>query len=221
VKRILLAIVLALPALGIAQTNYITDQHKITLRTGESTGHRVMRMLDSGTPVTVISRNAETGYTRVRLADGTSGYVLSRMLMAERPARERLLEAEQQLQVLRQEPGKLSSQLASLQETHDQLKQRYSALQSQNQELQRELTQLRKTAADPVRIARERDEAVERSHKLTEELEILKLRNQQLTDKTQQNWFLIGAGVIIAGIVIGLLLPHLRVRRKRSEWGDF
>ena len=40
-------------------------------------------------------------------------------------------------------------------------------------------------------------------------------------DKTEQNWFMIGAAAIIVGIVLGLILPRLRVRRRRSEWGDF
>jgi SH3 domain protein len=72
-----------------------------------------------------------------------------------------------------------------------------------------------------LRIAGERDDAVERSQHLSDELDILKLKNQRLTDKTEQNWFLIGAGVVIAGIILGLLLPHMRVKKNRSEWGDF
>ena len=204
-----------------AETGYITDQLKITLRSGESTTHKVIRMLPSGTAVEILSRSSETNYAKVRLPDGTVGYVLSRMLLNERPARERLAEAEQQLVVLRQEPGKLSSQLADLQESHADLQQRFNATKNENSDLKQELSRLRKVAQDPLRIATERDDAVQRSQQLADELDILKLKNQRLTDKTEQNWFLIGAGVIIAGIILGLLIPHMRVKKNRSEWGDF
>jgi SH3 domain protein len=221
VKRILFFMLLLGSSSCFAETGYITDQLKITLRSGESTTHKVIRMLPSGTAVEILSRNSATNYAKVRLPDGTVGYVLSRMLLNERPARERLAEAERQLVVLRQEPGKLSSQLADLQESHADLQQRFNAMQNENSDLKQELSRLRKVAQDPLRIATERDDAVVRSQQLADELDILKLKNQRLTDKTEQNWFLIGAGVIIAGIILGLLIPHMRVKKNRSEWGDF
>ena len=220
-KRILFFMLLFGSSSCFAETGYITDQLKITLRSGESTTHKVIRMLPSGTAVEILSRNSDTNYAKVRLPDGTVGYVLSRMLLNERPARERLAEAEQQLVVLRQEPGKLSSQLADLQEFHADLQQRFNTMKDENSDLKQELSRLRKVAQDPLRIATERDDAVERSQQLADELDILKLKNQRLTDKTEQNWFLIGAGVIIAGIILGLLIPHMRVKKNRSEWGDF
>jgi SH3 domain protein len=218
VKRILFLIsLLGSVSVGsvsaFAETSYITDQLKITLRSGESTTHKVIRMLPSGTAVKVLERNSQTNYAKVRLSDGSTGYVLNRMLLNERPARERLVEAEKQLVVLRQEPGKLSSQLADLQDKH-------AALQQTSKEMGEENNRLNQ-AQDPLRIARERDGAVERSQHLSDELDLLKLKNQRLTDKTEQNWFLIGAGVVIAGIILGLLLPHMRVKKNRSEWGDF
>ena len=86
-KRTLFFIFLLGSSSAIAETGYITDQLKITLRSGESTTHKVVRMLPSGTAVTVLSRNSSTNYAKVRMADGTTGYVLNRMLLTERPAR--------------------------------------------------------------------------------------------------------------------------------------
>ncbi len=220
-KNILLFIFLLGSAPALAETGYITDQLKITLRSGENTTYKVVRMLPSGTAVTILGRNSQTSYAEVRLADGTTGYVLNRMILSERPARERLAEAEQQLVVLRQEPGKLSSQLADLQETHGVLQRKYTEIEIENNELKQKLSRLNKVAREPLRVAGERDDAIERSQQLSDELDMLRLKNQRLTDKTEQNWFLIGGGVVIAGIILGLLLPHMRVKKHRSEWGDF
>lgn len=220
-KKFFLFLFLLASSTAYAETGYITDQLKITLRSGESTTHKVIRMLPSGTAVTVLDRNEQTSYAKIRLADGTTGYVLNRMILRERPAREQLAEARQQLVVLRQEPGKLSSQLADLQEKHADLQRNFSEIENEKNNLKRELSRLSKVARDPLRVAGERDEAVERSQQLSDELDMLRLRNQRLTDKTEQNWFLIGGGVVIAGILLGLLLPHMRVKKNRSEWGDF
>lgn len=220
-KRLLpiLLIVISLPAM--AKTGYISDQLKITMRSGESTTHKVIKMLQSGTRVEILSQNKKTGYSKIRLPNGTTGYILTRMIQNERPARERLAEAEQQLQMLRQEPDKLGSQLARLQEDYQNLQRQYAELTRENEQLNNELKVLREAAAEPMRLARERDASVEKNRQLTDELATLKLNNQRLSDKTEQNWFMIGAAAIIVGILLGLILPRLRVRRRRSEWGDF
>lgn len=220
-KRLLPILLIAVSLPVCAKTAYISDQLKITMRSGESTTHKVVKMLPSGMQVNVISQDSKTGYSKIRLSNGTTGYVLTRMLLNERPARERLAEAEEQLQVLRQEPDKLGSQLATLQDNHQALQLQYESLAQQNDQLNSEIESLRLAAAEPMRIARERDMAVEKNRQLNDELATLKLSNQRLTDKTEQNWFVIGAAAIIVGIVLGLILPRLRVRRRRSEWGDF
>ncbi|HEC26346.1 MAG TPA: TIGR04211 family SH3 domain-containing protein [Gammaproteobacteria bacterium] len=221
VKNILLFVFLLGSTSAFAETGYITDQLKITLRSGENTTFKVIRMLPSGTAVEILSRNKQTNYANVRLADGTTGYVLNRMILNERPARERLAEAEQKLVVLRQEPGKLSSQLADLQEAHGVLQRKFTEMENENKTLKQKLSKLNQVARDPLRVAGERDDAIVRSQQLSDELDMLRLKNQRLTDKTEQNWFMIGAGVVIAGIFLGLLLPHMRVKKNRSEWGDF
>jgi SH3 domain protein len=220
-KRLLPILLIAASLPAIAKTGYISDQLKITMRSGESTSHKVIKMLPSGTPVDIISDNDQTGYSKIRLPNGTTGYVLSRMILSERPARERLVEAEQQLEMLRQEPDKLSSQLAKLQEDYQSLQQQYETLSREKEQLSREIEILRQAAAEPMRVARERDDAVEKNRQLNDELATLKLNNQRLSDKTEQNWFMIGAAAIIVGILLGIILPRLRVRRRRSEWGDF
>ena len=108
-KRLLPILLIAVSLPVCAKTAYISDQLKITMRSGESTTHKVVRMLPSGMQVNVVSQDSKTGYSKIRLSNGTTGYVLTRMLLNERPARERLAEAEEQLQVLRQEPAILQT----------------------------------------------------------------------------------------------------------------
>ena len=61
-----------------AKTAYVTDELKITLRTGESATHRIARMLPTGEKLTVLSTNEKTGYSKVRTTGGAEGFVLTR-----------------------------------------------------------------------------------------------------------------------------------------------
>ena len=42
---------------ALAESRYVTDDLEVTLRQGESTGHRIISMLKSGTQVEVLSTN--------------------------------------------------------------------------------------------------------------------------------------------------------------------
>jgi SH3 domain protein len=48
---------------------------------------------------------------------------------------------------------------------------------------------------------------------------VLRAEVSEIKRNTQRDWFLIGAGVLFGGILLGLILPRLKLRR-RSGWGD-
>ncbi|MES9906550.1 MAG: TIGR04211 family SH3 domain-containing protein [Sedimenticola sp.] len=218
-KRIATAVLLALILNGAhATTRYVTDINKITLRSGESTTHKVMRMLPSGYPLEVLSANKATGYSNVRTKDGQTGYALTRLLMSTPSARERLVAAEARLEELVKEPGQLTSQLVKLQKEHKALESKFSKLETLKQSLEQELQSIRRTAANAIRVANERNNLRKQVANLTHQGEQLKQDNRELTNNETQRWFLIGAGVIIGGILIGLILPHLRVQRRKDTW---
>lgn len=218
-QALLLLISLTLFGTAYGETRYVTDRLKITMRIGESTGHKIVRMLPSGAPVEVISRNPSTGYAKVK-AEGSVGYVLNRQLMDEPSPREQLGELKQRLQELQDAPDQLQSKLASLQTDHKALSQAHQELQTLKQQLQQELESIRNSAANAIRIGNERNELRKIVATLTRERENLKQENRDLSNRSAQNWFLIGAGVIIAGITLGLVLPHLRFPRRKTPWGS-
>jgi SH3 domain protein len=205
---------------AFAQTAYVTDKLEITLRTGESTGHRILRMLPTGDRLTVLETNPDSGYSKVRTAAGAVGYVLTRQLVDQPVARDRLAAAEAEVAALKAAPGELSSRLAALREEHAQLQESHQQLLQAKQQVDQEFAALKRTANNAVRIANERNELRKQVASLTREVEDIKQQNRELENKTAQNWFLIGAGVVVGGIVLGLILPHLRVRRRKSSWGS-
>ena len=52
---------------------------------------------------------------------------------------------------------------------------------------------------------------------LEKELQLIQQENQSLKDRSQREWFIAGAGVLLGGMLLGLIIPKLRWRKK-SGW---
>ena len=48
-------------------------------------------------------------------------------------------------------------------------------------------------------------------------MESTELKKAGLKDRTARDWFMVGAGVVILGMIIGLIIPRIRWRKK-SSW---
>ena len=211
---------LLLPSLLLAETRYVTDVAKITLRTGESTSHRIIRIYPSGTAMEVLANNKESGYSKVKAPNGQVGYMLSNALMKQPSARSQLAALQQEINDLKAAPGQLRKNLAGLQKEHRELQAAHTELQSIKKKQEMELQSIQRTASNAIRISSERNELRQQVASLTRQVADLQQENRDLNSEATRDWFLIGAGVIIAGILIGLILPHLRFQRRRDTWGS-
>lgn len=210
---------MAAPLRANAETRYVTDRLEVTLRAGESTRYKILRMLPSGTPVDVVSVNPSTNYARVRIPDGTIGFMLVQELQDEPAARDRLAELEERMKALRQKPDALANELANLQETYGELKQRFATLEREKQQREQELARIRHASANVLDITSDRERLRLQVAELTRSRADLEQENRDLKNQKNQRWFLIGAGVLGGGVLMGLILPHLRLRRRKSSWG--
>ncbi|MBK5964069.1 hypothetical protein CCR95_08220 [Thiocystis minor] len=204
-----------------AETQYVTDQLQITMRAGESTRYKIIRMLESGTPLDVLSVNQTTEYARVRTEDGKLGYVLISQLQKEPSARAQIADLQTQLAELKQAPDVLAAKLSKLQSEHAILIEDAQALKQTKQELEQELATIRHASANVLEITNERDRLRIQASELTREREELMQEQTEARNQTKQQWFMLGAAVLFGGVLLGLLLPHLKFRRRKSSWGSF
>ncbi|WP_394753133.1 TIGR04211 family SH3 domain-containing protein [Crenothrix sp.] len=86
--------------------------------------------------------------------------------------------------------------------------------------LNRELTELKKTSANAQQIKNERDSLQERVVNVERDLQQFKLENQALKDSANQDWFLYGGGLALAGVLLGFIIPKISWGR-RNTWGSF
>ena len=213
-----LSTALLIPAWGQAETRYITDQLEIALKAGEGPRARTLRVLPTGTPVEVLGVNANTRYARVKVGDGTVGFVPEGQIQIEPAARHRVAELERRLAVLEQNPDSLSSQLNKAQSEYSDLLARYQGLERDKQRLEQELATIRYASANVLELTNDRERLRLQVAELTRVRADLEQENGDLKHQQSQRWFLIGAGVLAGGMLLGLLLPRLRLGRRKSAW---
>ena len=146
VKKLVILVLMLCSAAAVARTAYVTDELKITMRTGESTGHRIIKMLSTGDKVNILSSNSATGYSKVRTDNGSEGFVLTSQLVDEPVARQQLAAAVAEVQALKAAPGELRSRLATLSDEHKALTASYEQLKQDKTVVDQEYAALQRTA---------------------------------------------------------------------------
>jgi len=217
---ILVSCFLALTGNAIAETRYVSDTLEITMRSGKGTNFGITRMLRSGTPVEVLATDKKSGYTQVRTKSGKEGWVLSRFLMTGQAARDRLATTEKNLAEMELENRKLTTAMAALKEEKTGLESNLQALEGESRGVNQELAEIKRTASSALAIDSENKDMKGRMVSLERQLQTVQQENETLKDRTARDWFMVGAAVILLGIIVGLIIPKIRFRKK-SSWDTF
>ncbi len=216
----LAALLLVLLAQSVAaQTRYVSDEFEITLRTGPSTANQIIRMLESGTQLEMLEQDPDSGYTRVRTLGGTEGWVISRYLMPEPAARDQLAAMRQRLETIRNQSGDLGAQLDDLTRAKQEAEARIRTLEAENKQLEAELAEIRRTASNVLGINAENNALREQLSTAEVQIAALQQENGELASRRNRDWFIAGAAVLLAGVLVGIIVPRIRWR-KRSRWSD-
>ncbi|MEE9412094.1 MAG: TIGR04211 family SH3 domain-containing protein [Methylococcales bacterium] len=184
---------------------YVTNQAQLHVHQGPSNNYPILKSLPTGTTVSIVDDTINNGYVEIKLQDGSKGYALIGSLTSS-PAKIKLDYAQQSVATIQQNYSTEEIQTTDLIKERNQLANRLERLQH--------------TAANALDIERQRNDLQERLVNLERNNRHLKLQNQALMDKSSHKWFLLGAGVLFAGIIIGLLLTRISVPKKTSTWDN-
>ncbi len=154
----------------------------------------------------------------LRSGPGTN-FAIRRMLKSGTPVQvledngEGYARNEKQMQNMRQESALAQERLIGL----DQLEGNLSRVQAEKENLLTELQNLKLVAADSLKIIEENKGLKQELEESSAKHQALIEENTRLGDESTQNWFLIGAGVLILGMLIGLTIPNIRWKKRRSS----
>jgi SH3 domain protein len=215
--RLVAVICMLFAAAAHGQTRYISDRLSVELRRGPSNEYLILRNLEAGSSVEVVEQN-DDGYSRVRLTgQDVEGWVLTRFLSTETSARDRLAVAERSLSNSRGRVTELEQQLAGLTSELGNTKTELERTRANHGQVNLELTSIKTAAANVVEIRDQNESLRQKLIDRERQVEQLTAENAALSGRNNQNWFIVGAGVLLGGIVLGLVAPSLR-RKRRSDW---
>lgn len=219
IRASLLVLLLLLSPTLLAQTVYVDDRMMVPLRTGQGTEYRILDAgLVSGTPLTLLERNEESGYSRVRTPKNLEGWILTRYLSNEPIAADQLENARRELANAREAMKEATSTAQTLEIQRDELLAERAALREEVQSLSNELEQLKAISSNALNLDRRNQELQESSQSLRNEVELLTADNQRLRDKSESNFMLLGAALMGLGILIAVVIPWLRPTKKNDSW---
>ena len=190
-KRLFLAVALVLLVVASVEMVYVIDVLRLGIHAAADTSDRAFDNLVSGTAVEVLERN--TGYARVKLADGREGWVRSTYLVTTVPAAARIAELEAQVAGL--ETAAAAAKAAQL---------------AAEQELGRMTTQFQAETGSTATI----EETLER---LTAENRAYEERFESYRHALPLPWVVVaGVVALVAGFLAGLWWLDALIRRRHG-----
>ena len=214
---VLLLLFVALPV--AAENRWVTDDLEITMRTGKSNRNAIVRMLKAGTELEIVEVDRQAGYTLVRTGSGAEGWVLSRYLRRNPPAKIRLPDLESRLQTYEADQDSLAVRVNELEEERRELTRQLREAENTAQRVRQELEELQRVSASAVQVSAENRELSQSLKTGEQRITNLEEENRSLASQANREWFLVGAGVLVFGVLMGLVIPRIRWR-KRSSWSD-
>ncbi|VAW64073.1 hypothetical protein MNBD_GAMMA08-1962 [hydrothermal vent metagenome] len=214
-----ICIMFSAATLSAKTIQYVSDDLTIPMRSGITTGHKILKFLNSGEALVIleITEDQKHAYVSLLSDELKTGWVETSLLMPNKSAREQLAIEKKKNQSVKTKLKELKTQLAESRSQNNKLENIQSQLETKIKQLQSTLVRLRKNASDPIRIADENEQlkqqltdAETKTAELTEE-------NIILGDENIKSWFLIGGAVSMGSLIFGIALTRIRWK-KNDRW---
>ncbi|MEI6897626.1 MAG: TIGR04211 family SH3 domain-containing protein [Psychromonas sp.] len=197
IKYIFTALLLTFSISSFADVRYISDDVFIYLHSGPSLEYRIIGTLTVGAKVSTLEYDKKTKFIQIKSLSGKIGWMKVSQLQQGLPAKVLLPSVQNELKITREKLDTIdATNMASIADEAQLFQQQLILVDNLKQEkslLQQQILDLK-------------------SRNL--ELDLL----QETEDASiQMQWLLNGGGVLFFGLLIGLMIPFLPRRKKRSS----
>jgi len=201
-----------------AQDRYISDALYVPLRKGPTSQHTILHKgLKSGTKLRFLSES--DGWSNVQTSSGRLGWVPSRYLQDQPIAALLLEQANSNVEQSKNRYNKLQKKLTKTQNTNQDLQKQLQQLQTSSKKLSAELKQIKSISANAVSLNSSYQQLAKDQQLLQTELDVVQADNDRLKNDNSQKWFVYGALAVGLGVLLTLLIPMFKPKKRYSEWG--
>ncbi len=204
---------LMLSSLASAQSFvYITDQVDIPMRAEKTFDDNIVRSLPSGSKLAILQAT-EDGWTQVKFESST-GWIISRYLSNNPPARVRLEKLRQTYNANKLLIAKLAKRKTELESEVQALKVKNTKLSIQTSKSKAEKEHIEQVYKDALKLEHANEKFITENLQLKTEIQLLKNNNTATEESSSRNWFFTGSIVLFFGILIGFIFPNFVNRRR-------
>lgn len=179
----------------LADTRYVSDRLVISVRAGQNNTSDVLGHIKSDTPVDVLEE--EGRYLKIKTKNGLKGWVNAQYIISEPPKTLIIKDFRNEMNRLRGEIETFKNRTIDSSNQFSSTKLNY----------EKKIKELERTLKTHNRKASNRESELERLKKenvrLKSEISHLKKPNKSPIKSKSIQWFLVGAGVLLFGFMIG------------------
>lgn len=182
---------------SVAETRYISDNVFIYLHSGPSLEYRIIGTLAVGAKVNTLKYDEKNKFMQVKSSAGKIGWMKFSELQKSLPAKSLLPTIQKKLKVSQEKLANIAAENSQILSDKEQLFQQQIILV---------------------------DHLKQEKSLLQQEILDLKARNLELDllqetkdSRVKMQWLLNGGGVLFLGLLIGLVIPFLPRRKKRTN----
>ena len=212
-----LILVLALSILTVppttlaeAETMYVTDVLRLSLRSQPDASSERVGVLESGQKLEIVNTSGE--WAMVRSSDDKTGWVRMRFLMPEATNAQKLAVLKKKHQILVLQATDLRKENTALKAELAQLRQDLEKNSEELNKVEESYSSLKSGSADYLKLKTEHQEAVTKLSEYTARVETMENELAKFELQRTVRWFLSGAGVLLLGLIIGFNAKRQRRR---------
>lgn len=211
----------ATSAWAFAETRYVTDVMYIPMRSGPGNEFRIIHSaIKSGLKMTVVEMPEDSDWAHVQTPSGLDGWIRKQYLIDTPTARLQLSAALEELNVAKSRAKELEQKLVALEGKHSNLSQQAQDTNKTKNQLEEELRNLKTLSADAINLSHRYKDLLAKHDLIQTEFDAVRAENDRLKGEKTINQWLFGAGLVILGMFLMLILPALKPRKRNSEWRD-
>lgn len=217
---IVTVLMLLLNTYAWAETQYIQDELYVPIRSGPGTQYRILHKgLKSGTPLELINAEEESSvWTKIKTTNGLEGWIRSQYLQVAPTSALKLKQAQSELSALKERSKRQEKRLSELEKQLATSNQDLSSNQKDKQEISLELHRIKSISSGAIELDLKYQNLLETHELLQTENDTLMAENTNLRADRRFSYMVYGAGLMLLGMLVSVILPRLRFKKRNSEW---
>ena len=201
----------------VAKDLYISDKLYVPVRKGQGNQFSILHKgLPSGTRVTLIQR--DTDWTKIKTAQGITGWIRNQFLDDTPPAAMQLITADKKINRLSKQLRTLKKEKALLEETYQAAELSLKESNQLAKKTEEELASIKSISASAIESHQQLQSLAKKIQLLQTENDVLKSENESLRRSERTTFFIYGAFAVLLGVLVAILLPKLRSRKRNDGW---